>query len=135
MKTRRILLSAALVVLAALARSSSPVRAQAQNQPGFPTLARVQVLNADRSEAMPVKVVNSGDVLPVSVVGAPTVALLPTAMIGVKVSRQGWEYRQVVVAASEDATLALNQAGNDGWEAIAVGAGPRGAVWTLKRPR
>lgn len=133
MKHARILLS--VVVLAALAPSSSSLGAQAQNQPGLPTIARVQVLNADRGEAIPVKVVDSGDVVPVTVVGAPTVALLPTAMIGVKATRQAWEYRQLVVPTSQEAVAALNQAGTDGWEAIGVAAGPGGAVWTLKRPK
>jgi hypothetical protein len=120
---------------AGLAASSPALVAGQQNQPGFPTLAKVHVLNRERTEAVPVKVQGGGDVLPVSVVGEPTVVLLPTAVVSTRTARQLWEYRRIVVAAKEDPTAALNSAGGEGWEAVGSATLGETIVWMLKRPR
>jgi len=118
---------------AALAGASSTFARQ--NQPGMPTLAQVQVLNRDRAEAIPVKVQNTGDYLPVIVVGTPTVSLAQNSIVGTLSARQVWEYRRVVVPTASDATPTLSEAGLQGWEVVhAMTVGANG-VWTLKRPK
>ena len=106
-----------------------------QNQPGLPTLAQVHILNRDRGDAIPVKVQNTGDSLPVIVVGMPSVSFAQNSVVGTLSARQVWEYRRLVVPTATDATPALNEAGLQGWEVVnAMTAGANG-VWTLKRPR
>jgi hypothetical protein len=106
-----------------------------QNQPGMPTLAQVHVLNRERNDAIPIKVQNTGDSLPVIVVGAPAVSFAQNSVVGTLSARQIWEYRRVVVPISTDATPALNEAGLQGWEVVhAMTVGTNG-VWMLKRPR
>jgi hypothetical protein len=118
---------------AALAGASSTFARQ--NQPGLPTLAQVYVLNRDRAEAIPIKVQNTGDSLPVIVVGLPPVSLAQNSVVGTLSSRQVWEYRRVVVPVATDATPTLGEAGLQGWEVVhAMTVGTNG-VWTLKRPR
>jgi hypothetical protein len=107
----------------------------AQNQPGLPTLAQVHILNRDRGDAVPVKVQNTGDSLPVVLVGEPTVALATNAIVGTRSARQVWEYRRIAVPVASDATPALTAAGLEGWEAVAAVTSGTNAVWTLKRPR
>jgi hypothetical protein len=107
----------------------------AQNQPGLPTLAQVHVINRDRGDAVPVKVQNTGDSLPVVLVGEPTISISPAAVVGTRSARQVWEYRRIVVAATADATPALAAAGLEGWEAVAAITSGSNAVWTLKRPK
>ena len=110
-----------------------------QNAPGLPTRADVHVMNRDRSEAVPVVIV--GTAAPsvpvnVSVVGTPMVELAPNTVVNTRRSRQGWEYRQIVVSAGADPSPALNAAGNDGWEAVGASSAPGGgAIWVMKRPR
>jgi hypothetical protein len=122
-----------------LAHSSSSLDAQqpppTQNLPGMPTLARVHVLNRDRAEAVPVKIQNIGDSLPVIVVGEPLVQMAPTTVLGVRTARQVWEYRRQLVPVADDPTPALNAAGLDGWEAVGSLVVGSNTVWTLKRPR
>ena len=131
----RSLVVLAVVLTAAVVGASSAQQPGQQNQPGLPTLARVHILNRERAEAVPVKVQSGGDILPVSVVGEPTVALSPTAVVATRSARQFWEYRRLSVPATQDATSALNTAGNDGWEAAGVTTFGDNVVWTLKRPR
>lgn len=111
------------------------VAGQTPNQPGQPTLARVHILNRDRAEAVPVKVQNTGDSLPVVVVGEPTVSLAASAVVAARATRQVWEYRRIVVGAGEDPTAALNTAGAEGWEAVGGMAAGTTAMWLLKRPK
>jgi hypothetical protein len=111
------------------------VAGQTPNQPGQPTLARVHILNRDRAEAVPVKVQNTGDSLPVVLVGEPTVSLAASAVVATRSARQVWEYRRIVVGAGDDPTAALNAAGTEGWEAVSGLAAGTGATWLLKRPR
>lgn len=106
-----------------------------QNQPGFPTLAQVHILNRDRSEAIPIKVQNVGDSLPVVVADMPDVTLSRNTIVGTMSARQIWEYRRIVVPAATDATPALTAAGLEGWEVVhAMTVGTNG-IWTLKRPK
>ena len=106
-----------------------------QNQPGMPTLAQVQVLNRDRADAIPIKVQNTGDSLPVIVVGTPTVSFAQNSIVGTLSARQIWEYRRLVVPVATDATPTLTEAGLQGWEVVnAITVGANG-VWTLKRPK
>ena len=123
------------LVVAGLASSSTVELAGQQNQPGFPTLAQVHVLNRNRADAVPVMVLSGGDMLPVTVVGEPTVALSKTAVVATRPVRQAWEYRQLSVPASQDPAGALNTAGGDGWEALGPVVVGSNVVWTLKRPR
>jgi hypothetical protein len=136
--THSLLVLSAFAV-AALAGAAGLVSAQAPaspgNQPGLPTLAQVHILNRDRAEAVPVKVQNTGDSLPVIVVGETAVTWNPTAIVGARAARQTWEYRRLVVPAADDATPALNAAGLEGWEAVGAASVSSNVVWTLKRPR
>jgi len=134
--TRWKTLGALALVIAGTTRSSSQVRTDLpQNLPGYPTIAQVRVVNAARDEAVPVVIRADADPVPVTVIGAPSVALLPTTVVATRSARQAWEYRQMVIAGGQDAAAALNAAGADGWEAVAGLGGVDGTVWTLKRPR
>jgi len=106
-----------------------------QNQPGMPTLAQVYIQNRDRSEAIPIKVQNTGDSLPVIVVGMPTVSFAQNAVVGTMSARQVWEYRRLVIATTNDVTPSLNEAGLQGWEAVTAVTAGSNTIWTLKRPK
>ena len=130
---KRSLIACGILGCAAFAGASSTFARQ--NQPGMPTLAQVHVLNRDRIDAIPIKVQNTGDSLPVIVVGMPTVSFAQNAVVGTLSARQIWEYRRLVIATANDVTPSLNEAGLQGWEAVnAVTAGTN-TIWTLKRPR
>jgi len=128
-------LMSCLVVVAGLAGVSSNVLAEQENAPGLPTIAKMYILNRDRTEAVPVKIQNTGDVAPVSVVGSPTVMLAPDTVIRVGATRQMWEYRQLSLGAGDNAVATLNTAGSEGWEAVAATGSANATIWTLKRPR
>jgi hypothetical protein len=130
---KRSLIICGILAGAALAGASSTFARQ--NQPGMPTLAQVYIQNRDRSEAIPIKVQNTGDSLPVIVVGMPTVSFAQNAVVGTLSARQIWEYRRLVVPVATDATSVLSEAGLQGWEVVhAMTVGSNG-VWTLKRPK
>jgi hypothetical protein len=118
---------------AALAGGSSTFARQ--NQPGMPTLAQVYILNRDRAEAIPIKVQNTGDALPVIVTGQPPVSLAQNTMVSTLAARQVWEYRRLAVPTSSDSTPALSEAGLQGWEVVHGMTVGSNLVWTLKRPR
>jgi hypothetical protein len=129
----------AVVVFAALSAlihgRQLPVEPSATARPGYPTLAQVQVLNKLPADAVSVRVFNP-DPLPTTVVGVPTVALVPGSAVDTRVVRQRWEYRQIVTANGVDPTAELNTAGAEGWEV--AGASPfdaRQTAWLLKRVR
>ena len=129
----RSLIVCGLLGVAALAGASSTFARQ--NQPGMPTLAQVHILNRDRADAIPIKVQNTGDYLPVIVVGTPSVSFAQNSIVGTLSARQVWEYRRVVVPIANDATPTLSEAGLQGWEVVhAMTVGTNG-VWTLKRPK
>ena len=129
----RSLIVCGLLLVAALAGASSTFARQ--NQPGMPTLAQVHVLNRERNDAIPIKVQNTGDSLPVIVVGTPSVSFAQNSIVGTLSTRQVWEYRRVVVPIANDATPTLSEAGLQGWEVVhAMTVGANG-VWTLKRPK
>jgi hypothetical protein len=118
---------------ALFARQRAPLVA---NEPGMPTIARMYVLNRDATEAIPVTVHGGSDVLPVAVMSLPTVTLAQGTTLSTRAVRQAWEYRRVNVAAGQDPTVALNEAGDEGWEAVSVSATTAGAWHVLmKRPR
>jgi hypothetical protein len=120
----------------AVLAQQAPQPQQSENQPGMPTVARTMVLNRSAAEAIPVVIHAGLDVQPVSVLGVPTVTLAADAAVTSRASRQSWEYRRVLVGAEEDPTGALNEAGAQGWEAVAaVSAGPDRSALILKRPR
>ena len=129
----RSLIVCGLLGVAALVGASSTFARQ--NQPGLPTLAQVHILNRDRADAIPIKVQNTGDYLPVIVVGTPSVSFAQNSIVGTLSARQVWEYRRVVVPIANDATATLSEAGLQGWEVVhAMTVGANG-VWTLKRPK
>ena len=130
---KRLLIVCGILGGAALAGASSTFARQ--NQPGLPTLAQVQVLNRDRADAIPIKVQNTGDSLPVIITGTPSVSFAQNSIVGTLSARQIWEYRRLVIATANDVTPSLNEAGLQGWEAInAVTAGTN-TIWMLKRPK
>jgi hypothetical protein len=66
----------------------------------------------------------------------PNVTLAQGTTLSARAVRQAWEYRRVNVAAGQDPTAALNEAGGEGWEAVSVSATTAGAWQVLmKRPR
>jgi hypothetical protein len=86
----------------------------------------------------------TGETVKVQVVGtaavqwAPgaTVQLAGTPTVQARATRQTWEYRQITIVAGQDATAALNTAGNDGWETTGITLPASGATAViLKRPR
>ncbi len=129
-----------LVVAAAVLGGASFVaarqaRAQEENSPGRPTIARMYILNRADSEAVPVTLRGASELVPVAITGVPKVAFESDATVATRASRQRWEYRQVPVAAGVDATVALNAAGADGWEAVGTIGGPGATAIVMKRPK
>ena len=121
------------IILAPLTWSVLAARQQ-PNQPGMPTIARTYILNSEPGDAVPVRLVSGTDVQPVTIMAPVTLA--PTTVVATRVSRQFWEYRQITVAAGADGVAALNAAGADGWEAVAMtSAGSSGSTVILKRVR
>jgi hypothetical protein len=114
---RRLLCLVVLLGIAAMSASSAAQVPQI-NEPGKPTVAQMLVINRERGEAIPVKLQAAGDVIPVYA----------------QLARQAWEYRQIATA-NEDPAPALNAAGSDGWEVVAMTPGVTRTVWTLKRPK
>jgi hypothetical protein len=118
---------------AALAGASSTFARQ--NQPGMPTLAQVYILNRERGDAIPIKVQNTGDALPVIVSGLPPISLAQNTMVSSLSARQLWEYRRLAVPIASDSTPALSEAGLQGWEVVHGMTVGSNLVWTLKGPR
>ena len=106
------------------------------NAPGRPSVARVLVSNRARSEAIPVTI-QGGDVMPVSVMGTPTVVFAPNASVASRAVRQAWDYQPLPLNTGVDPTAALNAAGTEGWEAVGVVTipGTGNSAILLKRPR
>jgi hypothetical protein len=124
-------------VLAALGWAGA-VGAAAQYRPGEPTKALVWIENRSDAEAIPVSVRSAAlaSPIPVALAGTANVTLPPSTVIGARVIRQAWEYRQIVVATGRDAAEVLGPAGEEGWEVTGVhGAVPGGTAVLLKRPR
>jgi len=118
MNPRQFLL-AALLGFAGLASASPAAQTPPiVNEPGKPTVAQMLIINRDRAEAIPVKLQGAGDVIAVYA----------------QLARQAWEYRQIATA-NEDPAPALNAAGLEGWEVVAMTPGAARTVWTLKRPK
>jgi hypothetical protein len=103
---------------------------------GRGTEARVTVVNREKSEAIPVQVLN--EMVAVNITGAPVVRIDPETAPAVKATavRQQWEYRTLRLDHSNDPASQLNSAGNEGWELVtAIAAGPGQSFLVLKRPR
>ena len=130
---KRSLIVCGILCGAALAGGSSTFARQ--NQPGMPTLAQIYVMNRDRSEAIPIKVQNTGDALPVIVTGLVPVSVAQNTIVSTLSARQVWEYRRLAVPTSSDSTPALAEAGLQGWEVVHGMTVGSNVVWTLKRPR
>ena len=92
-------------------------------------------MNRDRVEAIPVKVQNTGDSLPVIVAGLPPVSFAQNTIVSTLSARQVWEYRRLALPTSADSTPALSEAGFQGWEVVHGMTVGSNLVWTLKRPR
>jgi hypothetical protein len=138
---KRFPVTAFALVLAVLSSASSTVLARQRaplvaNEPGMPTIARMYIMNRDPGESIPVTLHSGSDVQPVAVMSLPPVALAVGANVGTRTVRQAWEYRRVNVAAAQDPTGALNEAGGEGWEAVSASM-TTGGAWQvlLKRPR
>jgi hypothetical protein len=128
-----------LVALAGVVLATGLVLAQRENvpnTPGYPTLARVHVLNRERSEAVSVAIQDATVTLPVALTGTANVALAPSAVVATRQTRQGWEYRQLSSTSGQDIVELLNKAGTEGWEAVGTVSGAASTpTWILKRPR
>lgn len=114
--------------------ASTQVAAPGQvNRPGEISPPNVWVQNRNPDEAIPVSIVNAGQVLRVQVTGMSGRQddLLPTISV-----RQTWEYTQVKIPANQDAATTLNTAGADGWETTGLQLPTSGGTMiVLKRPR
>jgi hypothetical protein len=104
-----------------------------------PTQARVWIQNQGRSEAVPMTLQSvAPDMSPMNVLvsGTPTVRLDTGNVVPVREIRQRWEYRCFNIGPADDPTVALNAAGDDGWDATGlVFPGRTGTVVVMKRPR
>lgn len=133
MRSRSILLLAA-----ALLAGASIVWARqtpAPNVPGMPTPARVTIINTE-TEPIPVVLRAAGGAQPVTVVGTAGVTMAPGTVVETRAARQAWEYRLVDLPSGQDAAAALDESGQDGWEAVGVvSAGGGASRVLLKRPR
>ena len=131
--------TAGIVVFSLVGLGAAVVAQQPQkpppNDPGKPTQAKVLVINHARTEAVPVTIVSEvSDPVRTTVVGTPSVTV--TGLVEARAARQMWEYRQVALAAGQDAAPVLNGLGQDGWEAVGVSPGSSTASTVLlKRPR
>lgn len=134
----RRLIRVVLVCAAGLAAGSSSVDAsqfEQPNVPGMPTQARMVIINSP-AQPVPVVVAAGGDVQPVTMIGTPSVSLVPGTVVAAQTARQGWEYRTIQATPGQDPTSALNVAGVEGWEAVGIMPGGVGSTQILlKRPR
>lgn len=132
----RWLMIVSVVTVVSLASASARQLVQTRpNDPGMPTVARTYILNSGAAEAVPVVVQPGGDVQPVVVQAMPAVTLAPATVVTTRPARVSWEYRQIVLAASDDASTALNEAGAQGWEAVGLASRAGGTLVLLKRER
>jgi hypothetical protein len=137
MRTGLAVAALGVVVTAGGAMLAAPPQA-GQDRPGQIGQARVFVENTGKNQAVPVALQDAALSTPlnVQVVGTPTVAFAPTAVVQARVVRQAWEYRTVRIQAGQDAAVALSTAGADGWEAVGIqSADAAGIIVVLKRPR
>ena len=132
-------IAGALAACVVLGAALLPVSVQERTQrPGEPTQGKVWIQNRGDEEAVPVTIHNvvAAPPLRVQIAGAPTVSIGSGSIVGARVVRQPWEYRDVSIPAGQDAASILNTAGADGWEASGVAfADQRGTVVIMKRPR
>ena len=137
MRTGLAVAALGILVMAGGMMLAAPARA-GQDRPGQIGQARVFVENTGKNQAVPVALQDAALPTPlnVQVVGTPTVAFAPTAVVQARVVRQAWEYRTVRIQAGQDAAVALSTAGADGWEAMGIQpADAAGMIVVLKRPR
>jgi hypothetical protein len=124
-------LSAAVVLVAASAILAGQDRPG--DRPGTIWPAKVWVQNRDRTEAVPVSIL---DIAQVDVIGMPAVTITPSTVIQSRLVRQTWEYTVVIVPKGSDPVLALSRSGQDGWEATGIQFPTGdGASLLMKRPK
>jgi hypothetical protein len=106
-------------------------------QPGQPTQGKVWIQNRGENEAVPVIIQNAPSGLPlqVQVTGSSIVTTALGSVVDARLTRQPWEYRNVTIAAGQDAAAALNAVGMEGWETTGIVLPEQGrTVVVLKRP-
>jgi hypothetical protein len=107
------------IICAFVAAATTLVAAPQQTayRPGDMTRPDVFVTNRGLADAVAVdlRAVNTDTPLHVQVVGTPTSQPVPVRLV-----RQVWEYKAVVVATREDAANQLRAAGEDGWETTGI---------------
>ena len=121
-KTTACALLLCLVFVGGVATVASPPQ-DSTAFPGQPTKARVWIQNQGRPEAVPMTLQGvAPDVAPlnVQVSGTPTVRIDAGNILPVREVRQRWEYRSVTIGPADDPAIALNTAGDDGWEATGL---------------
>ena len=129
------------VVVVALLSTCAPIVLAAPQQtsrPGEATKAEVWIQNRSEAEAIPVTLSATSLKVPlaVDVITVPNIVLASTSLTQVRVSRQAWEYRQMVLAKGQDAADLLTTAGQDSWELTGVTIDTAsGPAVILKRPR
>jgi hypothetical protein len=128
------------LTLILLAGAATMLTTSAQDrtlQPGQPTQGKVWIQNRGDNEAVPVIIQNglSGLPLQVQVTGSSIVTTASGSVVDARLTRQSWEYRNVPIAAGQDAAAALNAAGVEGWETTGIVLPEQGrTVVVLKRP-
>jgi hypothetical protein len=125
--------SLGLSIVLALTAGAGMLAAPGQTalRPGDMTPARMYIDNRGRDQAIPVLVQD-----PVTIAGTPTVAIAPTSVVPVRLTRQAWEYRTVALVPAQDPANTLLLLGSDGWETTGVQVQTQnGLVLLLKRPR
>ena len=104
-----------------------------QDRPGMPTQARVWIENRRSDEAVPVAVIPRPSDPPTRV----ELVSGGSAIVRTRRAPDAWDYQTIVVPASQQAAVALLDAGREGWEVTGVqfpAANDR-VVLLLKRPR
>jgi hypothetical protein len=124
-------LSAAVVLVAASAILAGQDRPG--DRPGTIWPAKVWIQNRDRTEAVPVSIL---DIAQVDVIGMPAVTITPSTVVQSRLVRQTWEYTVVTVPKGSDPVVALSRSGQDGWEAAGVQfPSGDGVSLLMKRPK
>jgi hypothetical protein len=113
--------------------------APTQDYPGQMTQAKTLILNRGRAEAIPVIVQNDEPPLRVHVTNFPaqTSDAIP---LRVQVTNfpqpKVWEYRVLTMPSGQSPIIALNEAGQQGWELSGSGVPVQnGLLFVLKRTR
>lgn len=116
------------------ALSIAPAASGQGPRPGDMSPANVWIQNRSPDEAIPVRVLDTGQSLRVQITG-----ITPTRVdnvVATRPSRQAWEYTEVRIGTDQDAPAVLNKVGADGWETTGLQfETSKGTTVVLKRPR